>query len=393
MILLNHPLQKEERLMKVVLAPDSFKESLTATEAANIMKEAIIDLNNDYQVSCKPMADGGEGTLDAIMTAAGGERIRVKSVGALGNEQETNYGIVKSNRAIIELAEIAGLAQVPQNRRNPDNTTTRGLGLVILDALDRDCKSLIIGLGGSATNDGGLGMLIALGMKAWDETGEELEGFGRDVHRVHKVSFEDLDNRLQHVDIQIASDVNNPLCGEQGASVVFGPQKGATEKQIKEYDQALEHYSDLLEGEIERKIKTDPGTGAAGGLGFALKALQGKIVSGAALIADILGLEDTIKNADLVITGEGKSDEQTLTGKVPGYIASIANNYNVPVILLSGSIVGNFEKLRSQFTGCFSIINEPMALEEAIENASELLYQQTKHIIHFIDDFNLSNKS
>lgn len=373
--------------MKIVLAPDSFKGSLTANEAVETMKRAILGMDGDHTVINKPMADGGEGTLDAILSSANGERVTVSCTGPLGENVETTYAILESKQAVIEVASIAGLVQVPVNKRNPDNTTTSGLGEVIRDALDKGCTQVIIGLGGSATNDGGLGMLIALGMKAWDEKGNQLDGFGRDLHQVRKVSLKELDSRLQSVELKVASDVDNPLCGSRGASFVFGPQKGASQTQISQYDQAMERYGSLIEKQINRELKNIPGTGAAGGLGFALLALNAELVSGAELLANTLQLERYIQNADLVITGEGKSDEQTLYGKAPGYVASLAVKHDVPVILLSGSLDGNLDKLRSRFSGCFSIINKPMALDECISQAESLLYEQTKQIIHFAKSF------
>jgi len=371
--------------MKIVLAPDSFKGSLTANEAAQTMKEAISDVSGTpHTVIQKPMADGGEGTLDAILSSVSGEKVKVSCTGPLGENIDSTYAILNSNQAVIELASIAGLVQVPLSKRNPDYSTTFGLGEVMQDALDKGCTSILIGLGGSATNDGGLGMLIALGMKAWDESGNLLGGYGKDLHQVRKVSFKEFEPRLQKVEIKVASDVDNPLCGSRGASFVFGPQKGATETQTHEYDRAMSHYCGLIEKELNKTLNEIPGAGAAGGAGFALLALDGELISGAKLLANTMNLEADIQDADLVITGEGKSDEQTLYGKAPGHVASLAMKYDVPVVLLSGSLDGDFNKLRRKFSGCFSIISKPMSLEECIEQAEYLLYEQTKQIIHFI---------
>eukprot|EP00130_Batrachochytrium_dendrobatidis_P008646 XP_006683521.1 hypothetical protein BATDEDRAFT_15179 [Batrachochytrium dendrobatidis JAM81] len=326
--------------MKIILAPDSFKGSLTANQAAEIMKRAILDVDGNNTVINKPMADGGEGTLEAILSSTGGENITVSCTGALGGEIRTKYAILESKQAVIELASIAGLVQVPASKRNPDYTTTFGLGEVIRDALDKGCTSIIIGLGGSATNDGGLGMLIALGMKAWDERGNLLSGFGKDLNQVRKVSFKEIDPRLQEVKLTVASDVDNPLCGSRGASIVFGPQKGASQTQVFQYDKALDYYGSLIEKEMNRMLKNVPGAGAAGGVGFALLALNAELVSGAELLANTMHLEDYIQKADLVITGEGRSDEQTLYGKAPGFVASLAVKHDVPVVLLSGSLDG-----------------------------------------------------
>ncbi|MGJ9457945.1 glycerate kinase [Oceanobacillus sp. CF4.6] len=369
--------------MNIIIAPDSYKGSLTASKVAETMKKAVIDINNTHAVMLKPMADGGEGTIDAMLSSIKGERISIDCTGPLGEKITTSYAILDSKQAVIELATVSGLVQVPTDKRNPDYTTTFGLGEVIRDALDKGCTSIIIGLGGSATNDGGLGMLLALGMKAWDEKGNKLKGFGADLHRVKKVSFADLDVRIPATDIKVACDVNNPLCGSEGASVVYGPQKGASQSQVYEYNKSLDAYGSLIEKATEKSLKDFPGAGAAGGVGFALLAIGADLVSGAKLLATTMQLEEAIKNADIVITGEGQSDEQTLYGKAPGHVALLAKKYEVPVVLVSGSLTGDLNILRERFSGCFSIINKPLTLEQCMAQAESLLYEQTKQVIHF----------
>ncbi len=268
-------------IMNIVVAPDSFKGSLSSVDVSRIMKSAIMDVNPESTVTMKPMADGGEGTLDSILKAKNGERIVVECTGALGIKITASYGMINSNTAVIECANIAGLTQVSDDKRNPDYTTTYGIGEVMIDAINRGCTSIIIGLGGSSTNDGGLGMLLALGMNAWDETGNQLSGYGRDVLRVNKVQFDKLDPRIKNVQINIASDVENSLYGKTGATYVFGPQKGITHQQAEQYDIALKHLSHLVEAELHNDFSKTPGAGAAGGLGFALLALNGHLVSGA----------------------------------------------------------------------------------------------------------------
>lgn len=371
-------------MKKIVIAPDSFKDSLPATQAADIMKKAVCDVLTDCEVITKPMADGGEGTLDALLASSGGKRIPITCTGPLGKKIKTSYGIVNEKMAIIEYAIVAGLAQVPNSQRNPDYTTSFGVGEVMLDALDRGCTTFIFGLGGSATNDGGLGMLQALGMKAWERNDVEVQGFGLDLLDIHKVSFSEMDRRLSSVEIKVACDVDNPLCGARGATVIYGPQKGASVGQVEKYDEALNRFATLIETEIGQSYRDVAGAGAAGGLGFALLTIGARLVSGAKLIADAAGLEESIKYANLVITGEGQSDMQTLYGKAPGYIATLAQNYGVPVVLISGSLAGDLDALRAKFAGCFSIINQPLSLEACIENAEALLYEQTKSIIHFM---------
>lgn len=368
----------------IVIAPDSFKDSLSATRAAEIMKKAVVDIFPDCEVITKPMADGGEGTLDALLESSGGLRIPVSCTGPLGEKIKTSYGIVNGQTAVIEYAMVAGLTQVPTSQRDPDFTTSFGLGEVMLDALEKGCTSFILGVGGSATNDGGLGMLQALGMKAWDKHGNEVNGFGRDLLLIDRVSFAAMDARLQTVEIQVACDVDNPLCGPRGASVIYGPQKGATDEQVKQFDDAMGRFASLIENELGQSFRDNAGAGAAGGMGFALLAIGAQLVSGAELIAGTADLEKWVKHACLVITGEGQSDEQTLYGKAPGYIAMLAQNYGVPIVLISGSLAGDLDVLRAQFVGCFSIINQPMSLESCIENTEKLLFEQTKSVVHFM---------
>ncbi|WP_430790740.1 glycerate kinase [Virgibacillus flavescens] len=373
-------------MKNIVIAPDSFKDSLTALTATKIMKRAVIEVLPTCQVVQKPMADGGEGTLEALLESSKGVRVPIRCKGALGEEIEAAYGIVNEGTAIIDCATIAGLTQIPLEKRNPDFTTSYGVGEAMLDALEKGCTSFIFGLGGSATNDGGIGMLEALGMKAWRKNGSELKGYGSDLLEIHKISLDGLDSRLRSVTIQVACDVDNPLCGLRGASEVYGPQKGATADQVKKYDRAMTNFADLLEDEVKESYRDVAGAGAAGGLGFAMLTIGASLVSGAKLIGDAAGLEKAIKHADLVITGEGQSDQQTLDGKAPGYIAMLAQSYGVPIVLISGSLSGNLDLLRAQFTGCFSIINKPLSLEACIENADELLFEQTKSVIHFMNE-------
>lgn len=372
--------------MNIVIAPDSFKGSLTSIQVSEIMKNAIQTIDENYNVIMKPMADGGEGTIESLLTATKGESILISCTGPLGEKVNTSYAMIESTTAIIECASIAGLIQVPIDKRNPDKTTSFGIGEAIIAALDKGCTSFVIGLGGSATNDGGLGMLLALGMKAWDEHGKEVGPFGKDVHHIKKVDFSTLDPRLVAVDIQVACDVDNPLCGEKGASKIYGPQKGATKKQVEQYDLSLAHYSDLIESAIGKSVKDTPGAGAAGGLGFALLVIGANLVSGAELLANAMKLEEAIKEADLVITGEGQSDQQTLFGKAPGYIASLAEQHHVPTVLISGSLE-DVDKLGTRFAGCFSIINKPLPLEECMKQAESLLFDQTKQIVQLISTF------
>ncbi|TAA72999.1 glycerate kinase [Planococcus salinarum] len=370
--------------MKIVIAPDSFKGSLSAAEAARAMARAILQVDGGNKVVLKPMADGGEGTMEALLTAQAGKRIPVTCTGPLGETIDTYYARIGTDTAIIENASIAGLVQVPEDSRNPDFTTTFGIGEVIKDALDQNCTTFIVGLGGSATNDGGLGMLMALGLEAWDEQGNKLGAYGSDLLKVDKISVEKLDSRLASVTIRVASDVNNPLCGPLGATYIYGPQKGIMGSQLGQYDKAMRRYGRLIEAELNRDFQDQQGAGAAGGLGFAFLAIGAELVSGAQLMASAIEVENEILDASLVLTGEGQSDEQTLYGKAPGHIAELAQKHNVPVILISGSLGGDMEKLQKKFTGCFSIVNKPMSLQECMTNADALLTEQTKQVFRVI---------
>ncbi|SFB32808.1 glycerate kinase [Lentibacillus halodurans] len=370
--------------MNIVAAPDSFKGSLTSIQASMIMKKAIKAIDDNSRVILKPMADGGEGTLESLLTATEGGHTPITCTGPLGEKINTSYAIVDSNTAVIECASIAGLVQVPDYKRNPELTTTFGIGEAMLDALNKGCTSLILALGGSATNDGGLGMLKALGMKAWKQNGEAVGPFGKDVQHVTDVSFQEVDPRLAKANIKVACDVDNPLCGERGATYVYGLQKGLGAAQLAQYDAALNRYGAAIESALSKRFQNIAGAGAAGGLGFALLAIGGTLVSGAMLLANAMNAEDVIRNADLVLTGEGQSDEQTLYGKAPGYIASLAEKHQVPAVLISGSLDGDLDVLREKFAGCFSIVNKPLSLKECIDMADELLYEQTKQVIHLL---------
>lgn len=375
--------------MKIVISPDSFKGSLTARQAAKAMKRGCEEAIPGVDIVLKPMADGGEGTLDTLIFATNGKRLHLNCTGPLGKKIETSYGELGDKKtAVIEVASIAGLVQVPKDERDPYKTTSFGLGEAIKHAIGAGYSSIIIGLGGSSSNDGGLGMLQAVGVKFFNEKGEKLNFFGEDVLSVGSVDFSSLDCRLKDVSIRVAADVDNPLCGPNGASAIYGPQKGATPVQIKKLDNALFHYGELIEKAIGKELKETPGAGAAGGLGFALLVLGAEFISGAKLVANTIQLKEEISSADLVITGEGQSDEQTLFGKAPGYVAQIAKASGVPIILISGSLGKNTDSLRELFSGCFSITKGPASLEECIEFGEKLLYEQTKNVVHLINRIN-----
>ncbi|WP_394218368.1 glycerate kinase [Halobacillus trueperi] len=370
--------------MKVVFAPDSYKGSLSSIQVAEIMKKAWQSVIPDSETILKPMADGGEGTLEVFSTSVSHEKVHFSCKGPLGKERESWYVKLDDQRAVVEGAEIAGLPLVQTEKRNPDNTTSFGIGQAIKHAIDEGCTNLIVAIGGSSTNDGGLGMLQALGMKTFDENNEETGMYGKDLHAVKRVDFSKLDSRLKDVKIRVASDVDNPLTGPRGASHIYGPQKGATKQQVYAYDDALDHYGKLIEEVLGKNIMNTPGAGAAGGLGFAFLAIGAQLESGAQLIGEAIQLKEAIRDADYIITGEGQSDEQTLYGKAPGYVAELAKENHTPVLLLSGSLGANYGALNERFTSCFSIAPGPVSLEDCLKNAEEYLFETTRQIARLI---------
>lgn len=372
--------------MKIVVAPDSFKESLSAIEACRTIEKAIKKEMPKAKIEIFPMADGGEGILETLVYATNGKKIECEAKGALGERIQTEYGILGDGKtAVIEIAKIAGLMQVPPSERNPMNTTTYGIGEAIADALEKGYREFIIGLGGSATNDGGLGMLQALGAIFLDEANESVPPLGASLSKIIKVDLSAIHHKLKESRIIVASDVMNPLCGKEGATYVFGAQKGVALEQMKELDLAMSSYAELIEAYLSKKYQHKEGAGAAGGLGFAFMLLGSQMQSGAELVAKTIGLREALADADWVITGEGKSDEQTLYGKVPSYISKLARENDVKAILISGSLGEGYEALYNEFMSCFSIINKPMALEEAMENARVLLYQQSRNVARLIN--------
>lgn len=370
--------------MKITVAPDSFKGSLSANHAADIIKDAIKLVIPHAETTLKPMSDGGDGTLDTLIKTLYGKTKEIMCTGPLGDKIKTYYGIINNDTAVIEIAKICGLTLVPIDKRNPEETTSYGVGEVILDVINQGIKKIIIGLGGSATNDGGYGMLKALGVKGLDINAKELGFFGVDLYELDQLDWRDLDSRLKNITFTVANDVNNPLCGKNGASYIYGKQKGGTYKQIKKLDQALHNYAQKVEQHIKKELHNIEGVGAAGGLGFALKSLGAELKPGAELIGSKLDLKSSIALSDLVITGEGKSDEQTLYGKAPIYVSELAKELKKPIVLISGSVDNNNQALINAFTSVFSIFNGPIIIDEAMELAEELLFNQVVQIMKLI---------
>ena len=358
--------------MKVVIAIDSFKGSLSSIEAAESIKKGICEIYKDAQVKISPLADGGEGTTYALTKGMNGEFRKVKVSGPLENVKVVaTYGIIKDTKtAIIEMSQAAGITLVPPEKRNPLRTTTYGVGEIIKDAIKQGCRHFIVGIGGSATNDGGIGMLQALGYDFFDESGNKISQGASACELEHLVKIDDSNviKELKECDFKIACDVTNPLCGKNGCSEVFGPQKGATDDMVKKMDNWLKNYS-ILAKKIKPKADANyPGTGAAGGLGFAfLTFTKASLESGIDIVLKETKLEELVKDADIVVTGEGRLDKQTVMGKAPIGVAQIAKKYNKKVIAFAGAVTKEARILNENgIDAFFPILREVITEEEAM---------------------------
>ncbi|MBU3568943.1 glycerate kinase [Priestia aryabhattai] len=373
--------------MKIVIAPDSFKESLTALRVCEAVEKGIKTHFPNAEISKVPMADGGEGTVQSLVDATDGEVIQARVTGPLGKEVEAFYGILGDGKtAVIEMAAASGLHHVPVDKRNPLVTTTRGTGELILKALDHKVKHIIIGIGGSATNDGGAGMAKALGAKLLDAKGAEIKEGGGSLGQLTSIDLTNLDSRLAETKVEVACDVDNPLTGETGASAVFGPQKGATPDMVKQLDRNLAHYAAIVGKEMGIHIQSVPGAGAAGGLGGGLLAfLSAELKPGVDIVIKATQLESYIKNADLVITGEGRIDGQTIYGKTPIGVAKTAKKHSVPVVAIAGSIVAGSEAVYEHgISALFSVVPGAVTLPEALEKADENIERTAKNVASVI---------
>lgn len=326
--------------MKVVVAIDSLKGSLSSMEAGLAIKEGVLAAQPDAEVIVKPLADGGEGTTDALIEGMNGERIDLTVTGPMHTPVDAYYGYLReTNTAVMEMASAAGITLVPDKEKNPLLATSYGVGEMIIDAIQRGCRNFIIGIGGSITNDGGIGMLKALGVRFLDEKGEDAGEGGQALAKVACIDLSGLNPLLKECHIQVACDVNNPLCGESGSTYVYGPQKGVTEDMKKTLDEAMAHFARVTSESLENDYMNTPGAGAAGGLGFAFLAYVGATLTpGIELILDAVGLEDELSGADVVVTGEGRLDFQTAMGKAPVGVARLAKKYNARVVAFAGSV-------------------------------------------------------
>ncbi len=358
--------------MKVVIAPDSFKESLTAKQVCDAIQAGLARVWHDAKFVAIPVADGGEGTVQSLVDATQGRLVEVKVMGPQGKRVEAFYGMLGDNQtAVIEMAAASGLHHVPVAQRDPKLTTSFGTGELIRHALDQGVTKLIIGLGGSATNDGGVGMLAALGARFTNADGDPIELTGGGLRELTHIDLQDFDPRLQHCDILVACDVNNPLCGDKGASAVFGPQKGATPEDVQLLDGALRQFGLLTEKVTGKMVLESAGAGAAGGMGAALLAYTQAILRpGIEIVLETVQLAYQVSDADLVITGEGRIDSQTVHGKTPMGVAKVAKRFDVPVLALCGCTGDNYQAVyQCGIDAVFAAVPRAMSLEDALKES------------------------
>ncbi|HHF3228496.1 TPA: glycerate kinase [Vibrio diabolicus] len=358
--------------MKVVIAPDSFKESLTAKQVSEAIKTGLARVWHDAEFVTVPVADGGEGTVQSLIDATQGEQVFTTVTAPLGNDVEAFYGILGDGEtAVIEMAEASGLHLVPSDARDPKLTSSIGTGQLIKHALDRGIQRLIIGLGGSATNDGGVGMLTALGVAFLDESGHAITPNGDGLAALASIDISGLDPRLATCEVLVACDVDNPLCGDKGASAIFGPQKGATASDVTLLDNALRKFGELTEQATGKHVLTREGAGAAGGMGAALLGYTpARLQPGIEIVLETVKLAQHVADADIVFTGEGRIDHQTAHGKTPMGVAQVAKQCNLPVIALAGCVGDNYQAVyECGIDAVFACVPRAMSLPEAMKEA------------------------
>jgi len=373
-------------MQNFILVPDSFKGTLSAIEVCNIMKSSIKNLYKDANIISVPVADGGEGTVDAFLYALGGEK-KSTWVSDAFNEQKilAHYVMLKDDIAVIEMAACAGLPLV-KNRLEPDKTTTFGVGELIIDAINSGAKKIILGLGGSATNDGGCGMAAALGVKFKDEQDQEFIPTGGTLSQIYKIDMNNIYSKIKDVEFISMCDVDNPLCGKLGASAVFAPQKGADEDMVKLLDEGLAHLAKIIKRDLHIEVKDIKGAGAAGGLGAgSIAFLQSKLTKGIDVILDTIKFDELVSKADIVFTGEGKFDSQSLHGKVVMGVANRSQKYKTPVIVVTGAIGENIQEAYNKgITAIFSINKEPMEFSKSALKSKENMILTMENILRLL---------
>lgn len=373
-------------MQNFILVPDSFKGTLSAIEVCNIMKSSIKNLYKDANIISVPVADGGEGTVEAFLYALGGEKKSIWVSDAF-NEQKilAHYAMLKDNIAVIEMAACAGLPLV-KNRLEPDKTTTFGVGELIIDAINSGAKKIILGLGGSATNDGGCGMAAALGVKFKDEQDQEFIPTGGTLSQIYKIDMNNIYSKIKDIEFISMCDVDNPLCGKLGASAVFAPQKGADEDMVKSLDEGLAHLAKIIKRDLHIEVKDIKGAGAAGGLGAgSIAFLQSKLTKGIDVILDTINFDELVSKADIVFTGEGKFDSQSLHGKVVMGVANRSQKYKTPVIVVTGAIGENIQEAYNKgITAIFSINKEPMEFSKSALKSKENMILTMENILRLL---------
>lgn len=373
--------------MRILIAPQSFKGSLTAAEAGQAIAQGVRAALPEAVIDIVPVADGGEGTVQALVDATGGRIVQQVVTGPLGEPVQAFFGVLGDGRtAVIEMAACAGLPLVPPERRDPRITTTYGVGELILAALDYGCRRFITGIGGSATNDGGAGMAQALGAALLTSEGADIARGGAALATLASIETAGMDKRLQECTFEVASDVTNPLCGPTGASAVYGPQKGATPEMVAQLDAALAHYAGIIERDLGLAVRDVPGAGAAGGLGAGLMAfLHARLRPGAQIVLEAVRLEEHMRAADLVITAEGQIDAQTAYGKSVGAVAGLAKRYGLPVLALAGSLGERYQSVYGLGVDAVAVLPAgPMTLAYAMEHAAALASDATERAMSIL---------
>jgi glycerate kinase len=370
--------------MKILIAPDSFKGSLSALEVAKNIEIGVLRVDPEAEIIKVPMADGGEGTVQSLVEASGGTVIYEEVVGPLGMPVTASYGILGDQRtAVIEMASASGLPLIPAGKSDPSKTTTYGTGQLIKAALDAGAEEIIIGIGGSATNDGGVGMAQALGIRFLDSQGQSIGYGGGELARLANIDISGLDPRIKRTKIEVACDVTNPLYGPEGAAYIYGPQKGADIDMIKRLDDNLRHFANIIKKHIDKDVKDIPGAGAAGGMGAGLLAFfDARLKPGIEIVIEINKLKEKLQGVDLVITGEGMLDGQTVKGKAPVGVAREAKRFGIPVIAIAGAIGEDADLvLKEGIDAFFGIIKKPTSIENAMKYTPEWLQQTGEQVI------------
>ncbi len=356
-------------MRKITVASDSFKGSLTSMQVADNVERAVKEVFPDCHVQKIDVADGGEGTVEALVSSLGGEYVDVEVAGPIGRKVTARYGIIDEGRtAVIEMAVASGLPLISPEERNPLKTSTYGTGMMIRDALNRGCRKFLVGIGGSATNDGGTGMLSALGFMFLDKDGYVLEGTGENLARITSVCDADVPREISEAEFTVACDVENPFCGPAGAAYVFAPQKGADEAMVRCLDEGLASFAGVISRYTGQMVANLPGAGAAGGLGGAFKAFLGaRLTRGIEIVLDAIGFDGKIAGSSLVITGEGSVDAQTLMGKTPSGVLARASKLGIPVMVLGGKVDASVDFLKAGFSAVCQVTPEDMSLEDAMK--------------------------